>query len=46
MPKAEEKTEVLHALVCRSKTSCSLGTEVPELEEREGEQNEAPVVQE
>lgn len=46
---AEEKTEVLHALfasVCSSKTSCSLGAELPELEEREGEQNEAPVIQE
>lgn len=49
MAKAEEKTEVLHALfalVCSSKTSCSLGAELPDLKEREGEQNEASVIQE
>lgn len=47
--KAEEKIDVFHALfvsVCSSRSSCSLGAEIPELEDRKGEQNEAPVIQE
>ncbi|GAB0207583.1 mitochondrial enolase superfamily member 1 [Grus japonensis] len=44
----EEKAEVLNAFftsVFSSKTSCSLGTQPPELEDRDGEQNEAPIIQ-
>ena len=44
--KHEEKVEVLQtffASVFHSKTSCSLGTQAPELEDRE--QNEAPIIQ-
>ena len=45
--KGEEKAEVLNAFftsVFNSKTSCSPGTWPPELEDREGEQNEAPII--
>ncbi|KAK4830434.1 hypothetical protein QYF61_011142 [Mycteria americana] len=46
--KDEEKAEVLHAFfasVFNGKTSWSPGTEPPELEDRDGEQNEAPIIQ-
>ncbi|KAK4806541.1 hypothetical protein QYF61_021377 [Mycteria americana] len=37
--------EVSLASVFNSKTSCSLGTQPPELEDRDAEQNEAPIIQ-
>ena len=46
--KDEEKDEVLNALfasVFNSKTSCPLGTQPLELEERGKKQNEAPIIQ-
>ena len=48
MRKDEEKAEVLNAFipsVFKSKTSCSPGTQLPELEDRDGKQNEAPIIQ-
>ncbi|KAJ7411970.1 hypothetical protein WISP_99659 [Willisornis vidua] len=45
----EEKTEVFYGFlssVLNSKTSCSGDTQLPELEERDGEQNEALISQE
>lgn len=38
------KTEVLHASICGTKTSCSLSAELPELEEKEEEENKAPII--
>ncbi|KAK4814697.1 LOW QUALITY PROTEIN: hypothetical protein QYF61_025523 [Mycteria americana] len=46
--KAEEQAEALNAAfasVFNSKTSCSPGTQPPELEHRDREQNEAPIIQ-
>ncbi|KAK4821235.1 hypothetical protein QYF61_016534 [Mycteria americana] len=46
--KDEEKAEVLHAFfasVFNSQTSCSPGTQPPELEDKDGDQNEAPIIQ-
>ncbi|KAK4828051.1 hypothetical protein QYF61_023089 [Mycteria americana] len=37
--------ELNHGDVFNSKTSCSRGTQPPELEDRDGEQNEAPIIQ-
>jgi len=45
--KADEKAEVLNvafASIFNSKTSCSPGTQPPELEDGDGEQNEAPII--
>ena len=47
MTKDEEKIEELDALfasVFNSKTSCFLGTQPPELEDRDREQNEASII--
>ena len=46
--KDKEKAEVLNtcfASACNSKTSCSQGTQPPELEDIDGEQNEASIIQ-
>ena len=46
--KDEEKAEVLNAFFewsFNSKTNCSLCTQPPVLEDRDGEQNEAPIIQ-
>ena len=48
MTKDEENTEVLNAFfasVFNSKTSCSQGTQPPNVEDRDEEQNEAPIIQ-
>lgn len=48
MTKDEVRAEGLNALfasVFNSKTSCSLGTQPPKLEDRDGEQNEASTIQ-
>ena len=45
--KDEEKAEVLNAFFAsafNSKTSCSPGTQLPELEDRDREHNEAPII--
>ncbi|KAK4810673.1 hypothetical protein QYF61_007473 [Mycteria americana] len=46
--KNEEMTEVLNAFfasVFNSRANCSLGTQPPELEDRDGDQNGAPIIQ-
>lgn len=43
--KDEEKDEVLiFVSVFSSKTSCSWDTQLPEMEDRDGEVNEAPII--
>jgi len=45
--KDEEKAKVLNVIfasVFNSKTSCSLGTQCLELEDRDEEQNEDPII--
>lgn len=45
----EQKAEVLYtffASVSNSETNCSAGTQPPELENRDKEQNEVPIIQE
>ena len=49
MTKDEEKAQVLNAFFAsafNSKLSCSVDTQPPELEHRDGEQNKAPTIQE
>lgn len=48
MAKDEERVEVLHAFfasVFNNKTNCSVRTQLPELADRDGEQNAAPIIQ-
>lgn len=47
MIKKEKKAEAHNALfasVFNSKSSCFRGTQLSELEDRDGEQNEAPII--
>lgn len=48
MKKGKEKDEVFNAAfasVFSNKTICSPGTHPPELDDRDGEQHEAPIIQ-